>query len=159
VKNHELGEKILTGLGGSENIAHFTHCATRLRVTPADRSKVNTEQIKSIPGVLSVIEQSGQTQVVLGDRVEGVYNEMQTLPGMANLGEDNAGSKKASEGKKAGWLTNIFDVLSDSFRPLLWALLGTSDRVLAAVRFLRSIHRPDRPEREHRYCERSATFR
>jgi len=135
VKNHELGEKILTGLGGSENIAHFTHCATRLRVTPADRSKVNTDQIKSIPGVLSVIEQSGQTQVVLGDRVEGVYNEMQTLPGMANLGEDNAGSKKASEGKKAGWLTNIFDVLSDSFRPLLWALLGTS-MILTLIVFL-----------------------
>jgi len=135
VKNHELGEKILTGLGGSENIAHFTHCATRLRVTPTDRSKVNTEQIKSIPGVLSVIEQSGQTQVVLGDRVEGVYNEMQTLPGMANLGEDNAGSKKASGGKKAGWLTNIFDVLSDSFRPLLWALLGTS-MILTLIVFL-----------------------
>ena len=135
MKNHELGEKILTGLGGSENIAHFTHCATRLRVTPTDRSKVNTEQIKSIPGVLSVIEQSGQTQVVLGDRVEGVYNEMQTLPGMANLGEDNAGSKKASGGKKAGWLTNIFDVLSDSFRPLLWALLGTS-MILTLIVFL-----------------------
>ena len=137
MKNHELGEKILTGLGGSENIAHFTHCATRLRVTPADRSKVNTEQIKSIPGVLSVIEQSGQTQVVLGDRVEGVYNEMQTLPGMANLGEDNSGSKKSSggEGKKAGWLTNIFDVLSDSFRPLLWALLGTS-MILTLIVFL-----------------------
>ena len=135
MKNHELGEKILTGLGGSENIAHFTHCATRLRVTPADRSKVNTDQIKSIPGVLSVIEQSGQTQVVLGDRVEGVYNEMQTLPGMANLGEDNAGSKKASEGKKAGWLTNIFDVLSDSFRPLLWALLGNS-MILTLIVFL-----------------------
>ena len=135
MKNHELGEKILTGLGGSENIAHFTHCATRLRVTPTDRSKVNTDQIKSIPGVLSVIEQSGQTQVVLGDRVEGVYNEMQTLPGMANLGEDNAGSKKASGGKKAGWLTNIFDVLSDSFRPLLWALLGTS-MILTLIVFL-----------------------
>ena len=135
MKNHELGEKILTGLGGSENIAHFTHCATRLRVTPADRSKVNTDQIKSIPGVLSVIEQSGQTQVVLGDRVEGVYNEMQTLPGMANLGEDNSGSKKASGGKKAGWLTNIFDVLSDSFRPLLWALLGTS-MILTLIVFL-----------------------
>ena len=138
MKNHELGEKILTGLGGSENIAHFTHCATRLRVTPADRSKVNTDQIKSIPGVLSVIEQSGQTQVVLGDRVEGVYNEMQTLPGMANLGEDNAGSKKASEGKKAGWLTNIFDVLSDSFRPLLWALLGTS-MILTLIVFLQQL--------------------
>ena len=85
--------------------------------------------------MLSVIEQSGQTQVVLGDRVEGVYNEMQTLPGMANLGEDNAGSKKASGGKKAGWLTNIFDVLSDSFRPLLWALLGTS-MILTLIVFL-----------------------
>ena len=60
---------------------------------------------------------------------------MQTLPGMANLGEDNAGSKKASEGKKAGWLTNIFDVLSDSFRPLLWALLGTS-MILTLIVFL-----------------------
>ena len=143
MKNHELGEKILTGLGGSENIAHFTHCATRLRVTPADRSKVNTDQIKSIPGVLSVIEQSGQTQVVLGDRVEGVYNEMQTLPGMANLGEDNAGSKKASEGKKLA-----HQYLRCALRFLPSPAVGAvghlhdsdPDRVLAAVRFLRSIH-------------------
>lgn len=123
MKNHELGEKILDGLGGPENIAHFTHCATRLRVTPASNEKVNRSKIENLPGVLSVIEQSGQTQVVLGDRVEAVYNEIQALPGMKNLGE---GEETAISGKKAGWVTNIFDVLSDSFRPLLWALLGTS---------------------------------
>ncbi|MBF1673584.1 MAG: PTS transporter subunit EIIB, partial [Rothia mucilaginosa] len=27
VNNRELGEKILDGLGGPENIAHITHCA------------------------------------------------------------------------------------------------------------------------------------
>ena len=82
-----------------------------------DRTK-----IENLPGVLSIIEQSGQTQVVLGDRVEAVYNEMLTLPGMKNLGEDDDSKAKSSGGKKAGWLTNVFDVLSDSFRPLLWAL-------------------------------------
>ena len=135
MKNHELGEKILQGLGGPENIAHFTHCATRLRITPSSNEKVDRTKIENLPGVLSIIEQSGQTQVVLGDRVEAVYNEMLTLPGMKNLGEDDDSKAKSSGGKKAGWLTNVFDVLSDSFRPLLWALLGTS-MILTLIVFL-----------------------
>ena len=138
MKNHELGEKILDGLGGPENIAHFTHCATRLRVTPSSNEKVDRTKIENLPGVLSIIEQSGQTQVVLGDRVEAVYNEMLTLPGMKNLGEDDDSKAKSSGGKKAGWLTNVFDVLSDSFRPLLWALLGTS-MILTLIVFLQQL--------------------
>ena len=138
MKNHELGEKILQGLGGPENIAHFTHCATRLRVTPSSNEKVNRAKIENLPGVLSIIEQSGQTQVVLGDRVEAVYNEMLTLPGMKNLGEDDDSKAKSSGGKKASWLTNVFDVLSDSFRPLLWALLGTS-MILTLIVFLQQL--------------------
>ena len=138
MKNHELGEKILDGLGGPENIAHFTHCATRLRVTPSSNEKVDRTKIENLPGVLSIIEQSGQTQVVLGDRVEAVYNEMLTLPGMKNLGEDDDSKAKSSGGEKAGWLTNVFDVLSDSFRPLLWALLGTS-MILTLIVFLQQL--------------------
>mgnify|MGYP000845023235 FL=1 len=138
MKNHELGEKILQGLGGPENIAHFTHCATRLRVTPSSNEKVDRTKIENLPGVLSIIEQSGQTQVVLGDRVEAVYNEMLTLPGMKNLGEDDDSKAKSSGGEKAGWLTNVFDVLSDSFRPLLWALLGTS-MILTLIVFLQQL--------------------
>ena len=134
MKNRELGEKILEGLGGPENIAHFTHCATRLRVTPADNGKVNKEEIEKLPGVLSVIEQSGQTQVVLGERVEAVYNEIHDLPSMKNADEGEV----APNGKKAGWLTNVFDVLSDSFRPILWALLGTS-MVLTLIVFLQQL--------------------
>ena len=83
MNNRELGEKILDGLGGPENIAHITHCATRLRVTPVSNDAVQNKKIESLPGVLSVIEQSGQTQVVLGDRVEAVYNEINALPSMS----------------------------------------------------------------------------
>ena len=128
MNNSELSEKILEGLGGPDNIAHITHCATRLRVTPKSRGAVDNEAIEKTPGVLSIIEQSGQTQVVLGDKVESVYNEMVKLPGMATVGESTSKNNEVADGdeKKAGVITRMFDVLSDSFRPILWALLGSS---------------------------------
>ena len=136
MNNRELGEKILDGLGGPENIAHITHCATRLRVTPVSNDAVQNKKIEGLPGVLSVIEQSGQTQVVLGERVEAVYNEINALPAMAGHAEGD--TKVEAEGKKSGWLTNVFDVLSDSFRPLLWALLGTS-MILTLIVFMQQL--------------------
>ncbi|GAA1748905.1 PTS transporter subunit EIIC [Rothia terrae] len=129
MNNSEMGKKILEGLGGPENISHFTHCATRLRVTPKSKAAIDKKAIENVPGVLSIIEQSGQTQVVLGDKVEAVYNEMQKLPGVSGVGEGSvaAGNEVADPNeKKANWITRTFDVLSDSFRPVLWALLGSS---------------------------------
>lgn len=133
MNNSQIGEKILEGLGGPENISHFTHCATRLRVTPKSNSAIDRTKIENIPGVLSIIEQSGQTQVVLGDKVESVYNEMLKLPGMGTVGEGKVDADPNE--KKAGILTRVFDVLSDSFRPILWALLGTS-MILTLIVFL-----------------------
>lgn len=136
MNNRELGEKILDGLGGPENIAHITHCATRLRVTPVSNDAVQNKKIEGLPGVLSVIEQSGQTQVVLGERVEAVYNEINALPSMSGHAEGD--TKVEAEGKKTNWINNVFDVLSDSFRPLLWALLGTS-MILTLIVFLQQL--------------------
>lgn len=136
MNNRELGEKILDGLGGPENIAHITHCATRLRVTPVSNDAVQNKKIEGLPGVLTVIEQSGQTQVVLGERVEAVYNEINALPSMSGHAEGD--TKVEAEGKKTNWINNVFDVLSDSFRPLLWALLGTS-MILTLIVFLQQL--------------------
>lgn len=139
MNNSQMGEQILEGLGGPENISHFTHCATRLRVTPKSHGAINKDQIEKTPGVLSIIEQSGQTQVVLGDKVESVYNEMLKLPGMSNVGEGavDADAEDNNE-KKAGVITRVFDVLSDSFRPILWALLGSS-MILTLIVLLQQI--------------------
>ncbi|WP_237203281.1 glucose PTS transporter subunit IIA [Rothia endophytica] len=135
MNNSQIGESILEGLGGPENISHFTHCATRLRVTPQSNAAIDKTKIEKTPGVLSIIEQSGQTQVVLGDKVEGVYNEMLKLPGMSNVGGGTVDANAEHEGNKPGILTRVFDVLSDSFRPILWALLGTS-MILTLIVFL-----------------------
>lgn len=125
----KTAQSVLDGLGGADNVGYFTHCATRLRVTINDKSKIDKPRIEETDGVLSVIEQSGQTQVVIGNEVAEVYNEMAKMPGMDKEGGAAATTKGAAEqgdGKKAGIITRMFDVLSDSFRPVLWALLGSS---------------------------------
>ena len=125
----KTAKSVLDGLGGADNVDYFTHCATRLRVTIGDRTKVDKSQIEKTDGVLSVIEQAGQTQVVIGNEVSEVYTEMTKLPGMdREAGSSSSGSKSAESSgeKKAGIITRMFDVLSDSFRPVLWALLGSS---------------------------------
>lgn len=125
----KTAKSVLDGLGGADNVDYFTHCATRLRVTINDKSKINKPQIEKTDGVLSVIEQSGQTQVVIGNEVAEVYGEMSKLPGMdKESGSTASKTKAAGQGneKKAGIITRMFDVLSDSFRPVLWALLGSS---------------------------------
>lgn len=123
----KTARSVLEGLGGAENVSYFTHCATRLRVTIDDKSKIDKPLIEKTDGVLSVIEQSGQTQVVIGNEVANVYEEMAKLPGMdKEVGESRSSGSGEAKGSKGGLITRMFDVLSDSFRPVLWALLGSS---------------------------------
>ena len=71
----ELAAKILELTGGKENIASASHCMTRLRLTLHDRAKADLERLKTIPGVLGVLEASGQLQLVLGP---GIVNKVAT---------------------------------------------------------------------------------
>ena len=48
-----LGDKILTLVGGKENVSGLTHCATRLRFNLKDESKAQTDTLKKTPGVLA----------------------------------------------------------------------------------------------------------
>ena len=47
------------------NIASFTHCMTRLRVTPIDESLVKIDVLKKIDGVLGVVEEE-TLQIIFG---------------------------------------------------------------------------------------------
>ena len=42
----ELGDKILTLVGGKENVSGLTHCATRLRFNLKDEGKAQTDALK-----------------------------------------------------------------------------------------------------------------
>jgi len=124
---------IIKSIGGAKNIVGLTHCATRLRFTLKDASGIDQGTVEAIPVVLGAVPQAGNRyQVVIGGAVETVYNDIMALPEMKNHGTgDSIADVKAAErakgprGKFAG-LDTFFEVLSDSFRPILGALLGAS---------------------------------
>lgn len=66
----KLGKEILVQVGGKENVASITHCVTRVRFVLKDEKKANDTAIKQMTGVLDVIKQGGQYQVVIGPSVK-----------------------------------------------------------------------------------------
>ncbi|MGL6154978.1 MAG: glucose PTS transporter subunit EIIB, partial [Cetobacterium sp.] len=62
---YETAGKILTALGGKENIDDVDACITRLRVSVKDVSKVDKDQIKKL-GATGVLEVQGGIQAIFG---------------------------------------------------------------------------------------------
>ena len=129
-QTRSTAEAILDGIGGAQNIASFTHCATRLRFQLNDASKADKEALDAIPKVLGAVPQGGSNyQVVIGGDVATVYDEINALPEMKDGGASNADVKAAARSKAKGkvpFMDEFFEYLSDSFRPILGVLLGAS---------------------------------
>lgn len=126
-------EEIVEKLGGPGNITELTHCATRLRATLADASKVDAKGLQSIKGVMGAVPQGADRyQVIIGGAVSSVYKDIMALPSMAGGARaklSDADVKAAARAKARGknaMIDSFFEYLSDSFRPLLGALLGAS---------------------------------
>lgn len=128
-------EQIVEKVGGAANIESLTHCATRLRFQLRDASGVDKAAVEAIPGVMGAVPQAGDRfQVVIGGAVQSVYTDIMGLPSMTKGGaasDDDIAAIKARERAKGprgrfAWLDSLFEFLSDSFRPILGALLGAS---------------------------------
>ncbi len=123
---------IVASLGGAGNIESLSHCATRLRFQLVDSTGIDQKVVEKIPGVMGAVPQAGNRyQVVIGGGVQTVFNDINALPEMKGGGRpSDADLKKAArEGGvrgKVAWLDSLFEFLSDSFRPILGALLGAS---------------------------------
>jgi beta-glucoside PTS system EIICBA component len=114
----QLAEEIINFVGGEENIKIVVHCATRLRFNLHDNKKADKEKLENLDGVLSVVVNSGQFQVVIGSHVSEVFKEIQSA---ANIdGEKNSTPSK----QKVNIIEKVFEVISGSFSPLLGALAG-----------------------------------
>jgi len=128
--------QIVDAVGGPDNIVGLTHCATRLRFQLRDSSPIDKAEVEAIPGVMGAVPQSGNRyQIVIGGAVAGVYNDIMDLPAMKGLSSSSGNQSDAdvkaehrSKGPrgKFSWLDNLFEYLSDSFRPIMGALLGAS---------------------------------
>ena len=69
----KLAEDIIREVGGKENIINATRCATRLRLVLKETPEGTKEKVQGLTGVITVVENSGQFQVVIGTHVGEVY--------------------------------------------------------------------------------------
>ena len=117
-----LAAAIIQAVGGKENINSCVHCVTRLRFTLKDNKKAqSTEQIGSIPGTVGCVYQGGQLQVIIGQTVADVYDEVCK---QAALEVQTAIDENLDEGKKKFSVQTLFDVISSVFVPVIPAFAG-----------------------------------
>lgn len=111
-----MAKDILKHVGGRENIDSVIHCITRLRFQLKDEGKANTEVLKSMEDVVTVMKSGGQYQVVIGNHVSDVYKAVIAVGGFQETEEESASEKKKS---------SLIDILSSIFTPILGVLAAT----------------------------------
>lgn len=117
---------LIQALGGKENLAQATHCATRLRVTTRDKSKIDEAALKAIPGVLGVVNNGTQTQIIIGAEVNNVYKDFIAQAGVDEEApiDENLDLKDELKNKKGKLLTRFFETVAAIFNPIVPALAG-----------------------------------
>lgn len=114
-----LAKKIVENVGGENNVISLVHCATRLRFKLIDENKVNMDVLKQTEGVITVMKAGGQVQVVIGNKVDTVYDAVLSCTNI------NAGNSEEMEdtGNK-NLLNTLLETISGIFSPMLGVMCG-----------------------------------
>ncbi|MDQ0661013.1 beta-glucoside-specific PTS transporter subunit IIABC [Paenibacillus sp. W2I17] len=120
----QLSKDILKLVGGEENIDQVTHCMTRLRFNLNDNQKADKATLKNTPGVMGVMENGGQFQVIIGNDVPVVYNALVGNMSKSPNADNATSSASTGEKKKRNPVSALFDFISGIFTPILPAITG-----------------------------------
>lgn len=116
-KYHELAKKIVANVGGKENINSLTHCITRLRFKLKDEGQAKDDILKNMDGVVTVMKSGGQYQVVIGNHVPAVFEDVVEIAGITNEGAEDSSDQ--------GIFNRLIDIISSVFQPFLGALAAS----------------------------------
>ncbi|MDO3409443.1 beta-glucoside-specific PTS transporter subunit IIABC [Saccharibacillus sp. CPCC 101409] len=122
MERSQLAERILQHVGGEKNVVSLIHCMTRLRFTLRDSGKVNERELRVLPGVLGSTDNGGQYQVIIGNDVPKVYQEVVKLLPAQGASQASGGADEPK--KKMNVLMRMVNVLSSAMAPIVPALAG-----------------------------------
>ncbi|MCJ7691360.1 MAG: beta-glucoside-specific PTS transporter subunit IIABC [Clostridiaceae bacterium] len=121
MKYEQLSKDIIDLVGGEKNVLSLYHCMTRGRFKLKDMKKANKKELGNIDGVISVIESSGQLQVVIGNYVEDVFKSIMSIYNIQGASSEKQDGQK----EKGNIVARLFNVMSSIFTPIIPILAGS----------------------------------
>ena len=112
----KLAEDILEAVGGEENVVSAARCATRLRLVLKRSNPKAKEAVNAMPGVITVVENGGQFQVVIGQHVGEVYEHFSNLVQLQTSDDDQPNENKGTI------LNRVIATMSAVFAPFVYIL-------------------------------------
>ncbi|GMA38512.1 beta-glucoside-specific PTS transporter subunit IIABC [Mobilicoccus caccae] len=109
----KLARDILDVVGGPENVSNAARCATRLRLVLKETPPDAKARVSELPGVITVVENNGQFQVVIGNHISDVYDEFIT-----HVAADSA----SSDAPHGSIVNRIIATMSAVFAPFIYVL-------------------------------------
>ncbi|AMG57199.1 PTS N-acetylmuramic acid transporter subunit IIBC [Pantoea vagans] len=143
---------ILQAVGGAQNIAACGHCMTRLRLTLNQPERVDLARLKSLPGVLGVIDSEAQLQIVLGPgKAQTAAEGMQSLlvqdestpapqDETADLSQRAAQQKQQLKAKQTSSVHQFLSRFATVFTPLIPGFIGAGLLLGFATLIEQSLH-------------------
>lgn len=117
-----VAERVLTAVGGTDNIAAGAHCATRLRLVLKDMNVINQDALDNDEDLKGTFNNSGQFQIIVGPGdVDEVYKHM-AAAGMKQVSKDELKNVAADQGNL---FTRFIKVVSEIFLPIIPVLVGS----------------------------------
>lgn len=119
-----VADQVKEGIGGLENVQKVNYCATRLRFTLKDETKVDDDAVKAIKGVVTTVPNGKSYQVVVGTEVAHVYEAL----GVSDTAGEGETNPIIPPGTHGFWpilkaiVSRGLDVLSSCMVPLVPAL-------------------------------------
>src|SRR5699024_7405931 len=133
MKYEKLAKNIIEYVGGKENIRSVVHCSTRLRFELVDEAKANDEKVQALNEVLTLVKKSGQYQLVIGNDVDKVYQEI------ANNLNIKAAKDTATKDDRS-LVDKVLSAITGSIAPVIPLLAGVGiGKVLLLVLSLSGI--------------------
>lgn len=118
---NKSAKEILERIGGPDNVANMTHCATRLRITVRDNGLIQDDKVREIDGVVNTLNKVGQYQILIGTDVPKLYDEFEELV----KGDGESVETSSEDNNNESIISKVFSAISAIFAPLLPALAGS----------------------------------
>ena len=119
-KFEKEAREMLEAIGGKDNIAAVTHCATRMRFVLNDDSKADVKRLEAIPAVKETFTNAGQFQAIIGNDVPIFYNDFTAISGIEGVSKEAA---KSAAQRNQNWLQCALAMMAEIFTPIIPAII------------------------------------